>query len=209
MAFDLLRGLITIWLIALAALDVRRRQLPHLLTTLPLIAIGGLISIRAIASIFGAAVPGQSWNNTAIMLAFATVLMSDTWLAVWPGLAASGSVFLLGTGLGQVTVVAWLLTLGMSKAGILGEGDAKIVMILMALYPDVRLGAALLITITVVGVVLMLIQLRTAMPLWVLSIARDLIAFKVPSRTCEVGRLNAPLVPLLAVGGMVYLWILH
>jgi hypothetical protein len=205
---DLSRALVTLWLLVLSVLDVRRRQLPHPLTTLPLLLIGGLISLRASASLFGAELPGQAWDNTAILLAFAAVLLSDTWLALIPGFAAAGTAFVLGSAVGQVIVVAWLLAVSLSKAGILGAGDAKVVMILLAVYPDVRLGAALLITITIVGAGLMLVQLRTAMPLWLLSIAHDLIAFKVPARTGEAGVLNLPLVPLLAVGAGIYLWLL-
>jgi hypothetical protein len=206
MPFDFSRVFITLWLIALTVLDVRRRQLPHALTTLPLMIIGGVISIRAVASIFGLAMPGQTWDNTAILLALAAILLSDTWLAIWPALAAIGSAFVLGTGVGQVIAVTWLLVLGISKAGILGEGDAKVVMILLALYPDVHLGAALLITLALVGAGLMLVQLRAAMPLWLLSIAHDLLAFKVPARTGEAGVLNWPLVPLLTTGALIYLW---
>ena len=206
MPFDLSRISITLWLITLSVLDVRRRQLPHTLTTLPLIVIGGLISIRAVASIFGLAVPGQDWDNAAILLAFAAILLSDTWLAIWPALAAVGSVFLFGTSIGQVIVITWLLVLGMSKAGILGEGDAKVIMILLALYPDARLGVVLVVTLALVGIGLMLVQLRAATSLWLLSIARDLLAFKVPARTGETGVLNMPLVPLLATGALIYLW---
>jgi hypothetical protein len=206
MPFDLSRILVTLWLITLSVFDVRRRQLPHTLTTLPLIVIGGLISIRAVASIFGLAGTGQDWNNAAILLAFAAILLSDTWLAVWPALAAVGSVFLFGTSIGQVIVITWLLALSMSKAGILGEGDAKVSMILLALYPDARLGAVLLVTLALVGIGLMLVQMRAATSFWLLSIARDLLAFKVPARTGEVGVLNVPLAPLLAIGALIYLW---
>ena len=206
MPFDVSRILVTLWLITLSVFDMRRRQLPHTLTTSPLIVIGGLISIRAIASIFGLAVPGQDWDNAAILLAFAAILLSDTWLAVWPALATVGSVFLFGTSIGQVIVITWLLVLGMSKAGILGEGDAKVIMILLALYPDARLGVVLVVTLALVGIGLMLVQLRAATSLWLLSIARDLLAFKVPARTGETGVLNMPLVPLLATGALIYLW---
>ena len=206
MPFDVSRILVTLWLITLSVFDVRRRQLPHTLTTSPLLVIGGLISIRAVASIFGLAVPGQDWDNAAILLAFAAILLSDTWLAVWPALAAVGSAFLFGTSIGQVIVITWLLVLGMSKAGILGEGDAKVIMILLALYPDARLGAVLLVTLALVGIGLMLVQMRAATSLWLLSIARDLLAFKVPARTGETSVLNMPLVPLLATGALIYLW---
>lgn len=215
MPFDVSRILVTLWLITLSVFDMRRRQLPHTLTTLPLIVIGGLISIRAVLSLLRLDMPGQDWDgivpifgwdNAVVLLAFASILLSDTWLAVWPALAAFGSAFLFGTSIGQVIVITWLLALGMSKAGILGEGDAKVIMILLALYPDARLGAVLLVTLTLVGIGLMLVQLRAATSLWLLAIARDLLAFKVPARTGETGVLNVPLAPLLATGALIYLW---
>ena len=52
----------------------------------------------------------------------------------------------------------------------------------------------------------MIVTLRGATGLWLMSIARDLIALKFPARTGEVGQLNVPLVPLLAVGAAIYLW---
>jgi hypothetical protein len=206
MPFDVSRTLVTLWLITLSVFDVRRRQLPHTLTTLPLIVIGGLISIRSLMSLLGLDMPGQSWDNAVIFLAFAAILLSDTWLAVWPALAAVGSAFLFGTSIGQVIVITWLLALSMSKAGILGEGDAKVIMILLAIYPDAHLCAVLIVTLAIVGIGLMFVQLRAAMPLWLLSIAHDLLALKVPARTGEAGLLNLPLAPLLAIGALIYLW---
>jgi hypothetical protein len=219
MPFDRWRVIVTLWLLALAVIDLRRRALPHTLTTGPLLVMGSWFSIRAIAPIIGvsalaphcvlcsAGVPDKNWDDVAVLLAFTAVLLSDTWLAGLPAFAAIGTAFVLGTGVGQVIILAWLVALAMNKAGMMGEGDAKTVMILMALYPDARLAAALMIAITVVGVTLMLIQLRTAMPLWLLSIARDLLTLKVPSRTGEAGTLNVPLMPLLTLGTLIYLWI--
>ncbi len=88
----------------------------------------------------------------------------------------------------------------------MGAGDAKVIMVLLTLYPDPRLGVALLTVTGVIGLALMLLTLRGATGLWLMSIARDLIALKFPARTGEVGQLNVPLVPLLAVGAAIYLW---
>ncbi len=206
MPSDLLRVLVTLWLIALAVIDVRRRELPHVLTTGPLLVIGGAFAIRAIAPIGGVGVPNQSWDDMAVLLAFVAVLLSDTGLAALPALTAIGLAFALGTSAGQVIVIGWLLALAASQAGFMGAGDAKVILILFALYPDLRLGLALLAVTGVVGLALMIVTLRAATGLWLMSIARDLIALKFPARTGAVGRLNVPLVPLLAVGTAIYVW---
>ncbi len=90
MPSDLLRVLTTLWLIALAVIDVRQRELPHLLTTGPLLVIGGAFAIRALAPIGGVSVPNQSWDDVAVLLVFGAVLLSDTGLAALPALTAIG-----------------------------------------------------------------------------------------------------------------------
>ncbi len=206
MPSEVLRVLVTLWLIGLAVIDVRQRELPHALTTGPLLVIGGAFAIRALAPISGVGVPNQSWDDMAVLLAFAAVLLSDTGLAALPALTALGVAFGLGTSAGQVIVIAWLLALAANLAGFMGAGDAKVIMVLLVVYPDLRLGLMLLSVTGVIGLALMLITLRGAAGLWLLSIARDLIALKFPARTGEVGRLNVPLVPLLTIGAAIYLW---
>jgi hypothetical protein len=201
MPFELARIGVTLWLIALAVLDVRRRELPHALTTLPLLIVVAVLSVRAFT-------PTAAGNGdaAAVLLAFVAVLVSDTWLAVLPAFAAIGAAAVLGTDAGRVTVVAWLLALAAAQGGIMGAGDAKVIMLLLIAYPDVRLGVALLAVTGVVGLALMAFLARGATGLWLLSIAQDLLAFKPPARTGEIGRLNLPLVPLLAGGALIYLW---
>ena len=206
MPSEVLRVLVTLWLIGLAVIDVRQRELPHALTTGPLLVIGGGFAIRALAPIMGVGVPHQSWDDVVGLLAFAAVLLSDTWLAALPAITAIGLAFALGTSAGQVIVIAWLLALAATLAGFMGAGDAKVIMILLALYPDQKFGVALLAVTGVIGLALMILTLRRATALWLLSITRDLIALKFPARTGEVGRLNVPLVPLLTIGAAIYLW---
>jgi hypothetical protein len=198
MPFEIGRIGVTLWLITLAVLDVRRRKLPHALTTLPLLLVVAVITARAFTT--------RDGDAAAIVLAFGVVLLSDTWLAVLPAFAALGASVVIGTDAGRVTVVAWLLALVAAQGGIIGAGDAKVIMVLLVAYPDVRLGLALLAVTGIVGLALMAYLARGATGLWLLSIAQDLIAFKPPARTGEIGRLNLALVPLLACGALIYLW---
>ncbi len=198
MPFEIGRIGVTLWLITLAVLDVRRRKLPHALTTLPLLLVVAVLTARAFTT--------RDGDAATIVLAFGVVLLSDTWVAVLPAFAALGASVVIGTDAGRVTVVAWLLALVAAQGGIIGAGDAKVIMVLLVAYPDVRLGLALLAVTGIVGLALMAYLARGATGLWLLSIAQDLIAFKPPARTGEIGRLNLPLVPLLACGALIYLW---
>ncbi len=198
MPFEVGRLGVTLWLIGLAVLDVRRRELPHALTTLPLLVVMTGMTVRAFTTGDG--------DAAALVLVFIVVLLSDSWLAVLPALAALGAALLLGTSAGRVTVVAWLLVLAAAQGGIMGAGDAKVIMLLLIAYPDARLGVALLAVTGGVGLALMAFLARGATGLWLLSIAEDLLAFKPPARTGEIGQLNLPLVPLLAGGALIYLW---
>ncbi len=198
MPFEIGRIGVTLWLIALAVLDVRRRELPHALTTLPLLLVAVALMLHAFTT--------RDGDAAAVVLAFGAVLLSDSWLAVLPAFAALGAAVVIGTDAGRVTVVAWLLALAAAQGGMLGAGDAKVIMLLLVAYPDVRLGLTLLAVTGVVGLALMAYLARGATPLWLLSIAQDLLAFKPPARTGESGRLNLPLVPLLAGGALIYLW---
>jgi hypothetical protein len=206
MLSDLGRLGLSLWLIRLAVIDVRRRQLPHSLTTVPLLGLGGLAVLGSLLSLNGLTVTGQSWDDAALALALVAVMLSDTPLGILPGFAALGVAVVLGTPVGQTIVIAWLLVLLLSVAGILGAGDAKVVMILLAVCPDARLGLTLLATCAGVGLILMVWQLRAATPLWLVTLARDALQFRFPARTGEVGRLNLPLIPLLTAGALLYLW---
>lgn len=192
----------SVWLISLSVCDVRRRQLPHALTTLPLLIVGGLAAIRGLS-----AEAGQGWNDVALGLALAAVLLSDALiLASLPAAAALGVVFVLGSAPGQVTVVAWLVALALALAGVWGAGDAKIVMILLAVFPDVRLAGALVCASVVGGLGVIGWRLRGATPYYLLALARDALRFRFPARTGAAGQFYLPLAPVLAGGALVYVW---
>ncbi len=193
---------VSAWLIGLSISDVRRRQLPHLWTTLPMLIMGGLAAVRGLL-----AVAGSGWNDVAMGLAWLAVLLSDSLaLATLPAAAALGVAFVLGSAAGQVVVVTWLIALGLALAGIWGAGDAKVMMILLAVFPDPRLALTALGACAVGGLGLMIGQLRAATPYWLVALARDALHLKFPSRTGEAGQLVVPLLPLLTIGALFYLW---
>ena len=173
---------LSLWLIGLAVIDVRRRQLPHSLDDrCPCWGWAGWRQSGRWLPLTGLTVTGQGWDDTALALALTTVLLSDTPLAILPGFAALGVAVVLGTPVGQTIVVAWLLVLALSVAGILGAGDAKVVMILLAVCPDARLGLTLLATCAGVGLILMVWQLRAATPLWLVAPGSRRAAIQISS----------------------------
>ena len=198
MPFELTRLAVTGWLLTLSLIDLRRHQLPHALTTLPVLACALWFLVQLLTT--------GSANALAGLLVFGAVVFSDTWLAVLPALAGLVVACMLGTPSGQTLVLAWLLSLAAAQAGIMGAGDAKVIMVLLTIYPDPRLGLALLAVTGLAGLIGMLAQARTATGFWLLSLARDLVALKPPARTGETGTLHWPLVPVLTLGALVYLW---
>ena len=79
-------------------------------------------------------------------------------------------------------------------------------MILLAVFPGPRLALTALGACVVGGLGLMIGQLRTATPYWLVALARDALHLKFPSRTGEAGQLVMPVLPLLTIGALFYLW---
>lgn len=212
MTFDLvLRLAISAWAIYLAVVDVRRRTLPHWATTIPVLAIGGAaLAVGAGKLVFPAALRPLGWSvcdALALGLAFLAVLLSDTAAAFAPAAAAVGLTAAAGSTQGQTATLGWLVPLALSRAGVFGAGDAKVIMILLALYPDPRLAGILLAVCGLTGAVLLVSRVGEAAPLLVGRVIRDGLAGAFPSRTGEEGVIAIPLTPVLAAGALVYLWI--
>ena len=190
---------VSIWLLILSVLDIRRWRLPHLLTTVPVIALGVYAVVRLLKQ-------PSAVDSLALALAFISVLASDTWAALLPAAGALTIAFWWGNLASQVTVVGWLLALALAKAGIVGAGDSKVMMVLLALFPDLRLVACIVVAAVAVSGLLLLKRMGAATPLLLLAVARDGLAGRFPARTGEKGVLRIPLAPAIALGALVYLW---
>lgn len=202
-----LRVLVSVWLLILSVLDVRYRRLPHLLTTVPLVALGVAAAIRSVSAWL---VGGNDVaNSLALALAFMAVLASDTWAALAPAVGALWLAFWWGTPSGQIVVVGWLTALALAKAGIVGAGDSKVAMVLLALFPDLRLAICLVVVIVLVSGLLLIRRMGLATPLLVWSVVRDGLAGHLPARTEEKGVVQIPLVPVIALGTLGYLWVMQ
>lgn len=211
MTFSLIERLIvSAWVVFLGVVDARRRTLPHWATTAPVVLIGAAALTAGTGKVlFPATLPGlwNAYDVLALGLAFVAVLLSDGVIALAPAAAAAALALTLGSAQGQTAVFGWLTALALSRAGVFGAGDAKVVMILLALYPDPRLAGILLAACAVVGTVLLVRKAGAATPLLVRNVVRDGLAGSLPARTGEKGVVVIPLTPVLAAGALVYLWV--
>jgi Flp pilus assembly protein protease CpaA len=188
--------------------DIRHRRLPHWGTTVPLVLIGVTALVAGIGGLLGVgnAFWGNAWDKLALGLAFAAVMLSDRWMALLPASLALGAAFGGGTEIGQTAATGWLLALGLAKAGIVGAGDAKVAMVVLACIPDPVLGICILAACGLAGGILLARRMGLASVPLIRAVVRDMLAGKVPARTGERGVAVVPLVPVMAVGVLVYLW---
>ena len=149
---------------------------------------------------------GSRRDDCALCLAFLSVLLSDHRLALVPAVAGLAVTFAGGSGQGQAAVTGWLVSLGLAKAGIVGEGDAKVVMVLLALCPDPSLAVCLLITAGLTGLVVLLRRARRATLVVLAETLRAGLKGRFPVRAGERAVAVIPLTPVLAVGALAYLW---
>jgi len=142
---DVLYGVVIVWLGLISAIDLRQRRLPIWAARVPLACLVGLylglpIGTRSVLDHWPVVLLVR---GMALGFAFLAALLSNTWAAGVPAAISLALAFGWETAFGA-TVVAWLVALLFARAGLFGGGDAKVVMILMALFPDRRLAAALL-----------------------------------------------------------------
>lgn len=197
------RAVLSAWLLVLSVLDVRYRRLPHLLTTVPVVGLGVMAVVRAVLAWLAG---GNVVDPLALALAFVAVLASDTWAALVPAAGSLVLAFGWGTSAGQVAAVGWLVALALARAGIVGAGDSKVAMVLLALFPDLRMVVCLVAAVVLVSGFLLVRRVGLAAPFLVLSVVRDGLAGRLPARTGEKGVVRVPLVPAMALGALVCFW---
>jgi hypothetical protein len=192
-----IRLVVTGWLVALSVIDLRRRELPHWATTWPLVGVTWVtVALLATGECWwGEASGGSRSDGLAMGLAFLAVLLSDGWAAFHPAAAALGLAFGVGTEAMQVVALAWLISLALAKLSVMGEADAKVMMILIVLFPDPLLVACAVLAELVLGMALLVWQHGRAAPasLW-LTLRGEGPGTEVPG------------MPLLAAGALAYVW---
>ena len=193
---------IFVWLGAMSFLDYRTHEVPHYGSTVPMLLAGVL-------RVFWPPVSQQAaWMSSlaVVLLLLAVVLSDHVWLTiVLLGISAA----LAGAcGPQMLTLsIGWSLALLGALGGLWGGGDAKIVMALLALCPDWRLGLFLLGGLSVGSALVMLLKYKTALPLALLNTLGDLLAWRLPTDAATDGYTRSPCVPWLTLGAVSYvLW---
>jgi hypothetical protein len=181
----LVRAVVMAWLVAVGYQDVRRRQVSNWLTVPPLL---GLVCFHLGSAVVRLA-SLRAWSpavadGIAIAAAFLAIALSDRWWTfVPPAAGAVALAGLAGTSAGQLVVVAWLLALGLARAGIVGEADGKVVMVLVALFPDLPLALCLLAASLLVSLAVLVRRVGAATPVLLRAVVKDGLAGRFPART--------------------------
>jgi hypothetical protein len=196
---------VLLWLGGLSLYDRRQRALPHWASTWPLLIIGLLRVVYPPVTPSGLA----AWiAGSAVFLMLATVILSDvTALLLAFSAAALGLAFQTQTTAVPVLVGTWIVALLWTQWGFWGAGDAKVVMILTALWPDLRLVAALLGALFVGGLWALGRRYGLATPTVLRQTWHALRRGHVPSHTSaeKTPWTYQAGVPWLALGTLIYL----
>ena len=199
-------GGILVWLLVLSWWDLKWQEVPHGASTVPLLLLG-LLRV-----IYPPAPPGPDlWlARGALVLLLAAMILSDNPpLAPLYSLAAVGLALQSGPEM-VVLTLTWAVALLLALGGLWSAGDAKVTMILVALWPSPYLVAALAGASLLGGLWVLLRRYRspgkTAWVLW--GVAEDLVRLRFPaqqSRAEAASLTHAPGVPWLALGAACYL----
>jgi Flp pilus assembly protein protease CpaA len=201
------------WLVYLAVADLRKGEVTNWATVPPLLAVtawqvltGGWPIGLALALILA----GSQWPAFAVPSLALMVLCA--WFATPLGLDVAVWAWLFVYVLWQVGRVPGRRNAAVSGdspklptcpegAGVIGGADAKVVMALMALFPDGRLAWLLLLCWFGLSVVYLLHRHGRHAPRALLR-AKGLVRFQVLEE--EGGR--CPALPAVALAGLIYVW---
>ena len=195
----LIRLVVSAWSLAMIRSDWQHGQLPHWGTTWLLVLA---------AAVYAASVclTGQ-WVALALPLAFLAVLLSDTWWAVLP----AGGALLLSWGHERMiaAVLVWLLALGLVKLsrGATGAGDAKLVMVQIALFPDPTLAWLLAGGVALAAAVESIRRDGWWAPWTALVTAGGLLRGRLPETPPADSAAYLPIAHYLVLPGLLYSWL--
>jgi hypothetical protein len=135
---------VLVWLLGLSWLDYRDHEVPHGVSTVPLLIVG-LARVGYPPGVWGQ--PEALVAGSAVFLTLVAVVFSD----VRPlQIAFSVTALVLASQTAPAVLVivgTWIGALLWTQWGFWGAGDAKVVMILVAIWPDLTLVGALLLAL--------------------------------------------------------------
>ena len=180
---------LSVWLVYLAVSDLRKGEVTNWATVPPLLAVtawqaltgGWPLALMLVLILVGAQWPAFAVPSLGLMVLCA-------WFATPPGL--------------DVAVWVWICAYILWQIGVTGGADAKVVMTLVALFPDGRLAWLLLLCWFGLSVVYLLHRHGRRTPQALLRATKGLVRFQVLEE--EGGR--CPALPAVALAGLIYVW---
>ncbi len=191
---------LTVLLVAVAVLDLKTQRVPHLITW-PFL----------MAAIVAAAWEG-SWIPAPLLLCLVLVeVLPQIWqipaVVVLTGTAQCAARWTLDDPTGQFVALWWGVAYALWVLHVLGGGDTRLFMALVALFPQPGMVAALWGGFALVGVVWLLVLYRHSAPVPLVQAGQDILSSHYPSRE-ELEEHGRPTTPGLALGALVYLWLM-
>jgi Flp pilus assembly protein protease CpaA len=180
---------VSAWLITLAVADLRKGEVTNWATVPPLLAVTAWQTLTGswpLGLTLALILAGAQWPVFAVPSLGLMVLCA--WLAVPSGMDVAVWVWVF-------VYVLWLLR-------VIGGADAKVVMALMAVFPDGRLAWLLLLCWFGLSVVYLLHRHGRHAPQALLKATSGLVRFQVLEE--EGGRY--PALPAVALAGLIYVW---
>jgi len=186
-------------LVAAAVVDLKTRRVPHLITwPLLLVAVAvktwegcWILPLLLLGLILIGVLP-QVWRNSAVVLLVGGV---QWWSQVWNDSSVVPFIALWW----GVVYVLWLLH-------VLGGGDVRLFMALVAFFPRPTMVAALWGGLLFVGAIWLLVQHRRNALAPLLQAGQDLADGRYPSQE-DLEEQGRPMTLGLVLGALAHLWL--
>jgi Flp pilus assembly protein protease CpaA len=186
------------WLAYLGYRDVHDRELPPLLATIPWVA----------ATLLRLLLPpsGGWWGRTALLLLTLAILFHERFPSGSATLIAGAISLSTFSGSGTLILITlWTLSFTLYALGIWGGADAKVMMVLAAVWPAWTMGIAVGAGVLVGGVIALVRRYGRAAPFAVRSTIQE---GSLPEQMTEEERAQLtemPTLPWIALGASTYL----
>jgi len=177
------------WLVYLAVTDLRKGEVTNWVTVPPLLAVTAWQALTGgwpLALMLALILIGAQW--TPLTVPSVGLMAACSWLATLVGR--------------DVVMWAWTFVYVLWLLRVIGGADAKVVMALMALFPDGRLAWLLLLCWFGLSVVYLLHRHGRHAPRALLKATRGLVRFQVSGEEDE----RCPALPAVALAGLIYVW---
>ena len=191
------RLVVSAWLIYVAIADIRKGEVSNWLTVPPLLAV---VAWRSLT------------GGYPVGLAFVLLAVGLQWpLLAVPTVGMMGCCIYHAVPMGlEVAIGVWILYAVLYYIGLIGGADAKVVMTLIALYPDGRLAWLLLLLwlgVDVIRFTVMRLRRRRSPEIEDATPEKPLEAHGLAA-SLQLSK-NATLVPhlpVIALAGAIHLW---